>query len=152
HGESSSFFVAAIAISMSLLIKITSIVILAPILYLALAAVYDRRQNNERRFPESQGRSGDRRSFDYGVSRAPLEWLIFFTGLALVTLCDLVLVRPSNCTKILSPSPLRRRRDSSREFYMVLAHWATDSDIQSHAASLTRGARRLACPALAGAK
>src|SRR6478672_11243023 len=36
HGQSSSFFVAAIAISLSLLIKITSIVILAPILYLAI--------------------------------------------------------------------------------------------------------------------
>ena len=38
HGESWSFFVAAIAISLSLLIKITSIVILAPLLYLAVAA------------------------------------------------------------------------------------------------------------------
>ena len=37
RGESSSFFVAAIAISLSLLIKITSIVILAPILYLVVA-------------------------------------------------------------------------------------------------------------------
>ena len=37
HGQSSSFFVAAIAISLSLLIKITSIVIVAPLVYLALA-------------------------------------------------------------------------------------------------------------------
>ena len=37
HGESSSFFVASIAISLSLLIKITSIVILAPLMYLAVA-------------------------------------------------------------------------------------------------------------------
>ena len=36
HDESSSFFVAAIAISLSLLIKITSIVIVAPILYLVV--------------------------------------------------------------------------------------------------------------------
>ena len=36
HGESSSFFVAAIAISLSLLIKITSIVIVAPLVYLAV--------------------------------------------------------------------------------------------------------------------
>jgi len=41
HGESSSFFVAAIAISLSLLIKITSIVILAPILYLVVAGIGD---------------------------------------------------------------------------------------------------------------
>ena len=38
HGESSSFFVAAIAISLSLLIKITSIVIVVPLVYLAVAA------------------------------------------------------------------------------------------------------------------
>src|SRR5947208_6990496 len=36
HGESSSFFVAAIAISLSFLIKITSIVIALPILYLVV--------------------------------------------------------------------------------------------------------------------
>src|SRR2546430_295080 len=34
HGESSSFFVAAIAISLSFLIKITSIVIVAPLVYI----------------------------------------------------------------------------------------------------------------------
>jgi hypothetical protein len=37
HGESSSFFVAAIAISLSFLIKITSIVILVPLVYLMCA-------------------------------------------------------------------------------------------------------------------
>ena len=36
HGQFSAFFVAAIAISLSLLIKITSVVILAPISYLAV--------------------------------------------------------------------------------------------------------------------
>jgi hypothetical protein len=36
-GESTSFFVAAIAISLSLLIKITSIVILVPLVYLECA-------------------------------------------------------------------------------------------------------------------
>ena len=35
HGESRSFFVAAIAISLSLLIKITSIVIVAPLVYIS---------------------------------------------------------------------------------------------------------------------
>jgi 4-amino-4-deoxy-L-arabinose transferase-like glycosyltransferase len=37
HGEYSSFFVAALAISLSLLIKITSVVIVAPLVYLAVA-------------------------------------------------------------------------------------------------------------------
>src|SRR5436190_17767138 len=37
HSESSSFFVAAIAISLSFLIKITSIIIVVPLVYLAVA-------------------------------------------------------------------------------------------------------------------
>ena len=41
HGDYSSFFVAAIAISLSLLIKITSIVIVAPLVYLAVAGIGD---------------------------------------------------------------------------------------------------------------
>src|SRR5256885_2078590 len=39
--DSLSFFLAAIAISLSILIKATSIVVAAPLLYLAAAAVYD---------------------------------------------------------------------------------------------------------------
>src|SRR5436309_14224103 len=41
RSESSSFFVAAIAISLSLLMKITSIVIVAPLVYLAVAGIGD---------------------------------------------------------------------------------------------------------------
>src|SRR5207248_4019345 len=41
HGESSSFIAAAIAISLSFLIKITSIVIALPILYLVVAGIGD---------------------------------------------------------------------------------------------------------------
>ena len=47
HGESSSFFTAAIAISLSLLIKITSIVIFAPLVYILVAAVCDRRNSRK---------------------------------------------------------------------------------------------------------
>jgi hypothetical protein len=47
HGEPWSFFVAAIAISLSLLIKITSIVIVAPVMYLAVAAVSNRRNSTK---------------------------------------------------------------------------------------------------------
>ena len=57
HDESWSFFFAATAISLSLLIKITSIVIVAPLVYLAVAAFSDRRRNKERRFPKPPGRS-----------------------------------------------------------------------------------------------
>jgi len=41
HSESSSFFLAAIAISLSFLLKITSIVIVAPLVYLAVAGIGD---------------------------------------------------------------------------------------------------------------
>ena len=47
HDESWSFFVAAIAISLSLLIKITSIVIVAPLGYILVAAVCDRRNSRK---------------------------------------------------------------------------------------------------------
>jgi hypothetical protein len=60
HRESVSFFLAAITISLSILIKVTSIVIFAPLLYLAVAAVYDRR-------PED----------DFGAHRAPLQFIAF---------------------------------------------------------------------------
>src|SRR6266516_825237 len=57
-----SFFAAAIAISLSILIKVTSIVIAAPLLYVLVAAVCDRRRNKERRFPKPPRRSRDRHS------------------------------------------------------------------------------------------
>ncbi len=47
HNESWSFFVAAIAISLSLMIKITSIVIVAPLVYLAVLAFSDRRNSRK---------------------------------------------------------------------------------------------------------
>src|SRR2546423_13493890 len=39
HNESSSFLVAAIALSLSFLIKITSVVVIAPLLYLVVAGI-----------------------------------------------------------------------------------------------------------------
>src|SRR6188472_4344406 len=62
HGESSSFFTAAIAISLSLLIKITSIVIFAPLVYILVAAVCDRRNSTP----------------CIGADRAPLQLIAFF--------------------------------------------------------------------------
>ena len=81
--ESVPFFLAAIAISLSILIKITSIVIAAPLAYLAVAAVYDRRRNKERRFPKPPGRSGDRPSLNCGAEKAPLQ-LLTFAAIALL--------------------------------------------------------------------
>jgi Dolichyl-phosphate-mannose-protein mannosyltransferase len=81
--ESVPFFVAAIAISLSILIKITSAVIFAPLLYLAVAAVYDCRRNKERRFPKPPGRSGDRPSLNCGAGKAPLQ-LLTFAAIALL--------------------------------------------------------------------
>jgi 4-amino-4-deoxy-L-arabinose transferase-like glycosyltransferase len=84
YSQSSSIFVAAIAISLSFLIKITSIVIVAPLMYLAVAAVCDRRQNKEGRFLQRPVRSGDRPSLDCGAHRAPLQWLALFAAIALI--------------------------------------------------------------------
>jgi len=77
------FFAAAIAISLSILIKVTSIVIAAPLAYVLVAAVCDRRRNKERRFPKPPGRSGDRPSLNFGAHRAPLQ-LIAFAAIALL--------------------------------------------------------------------
>src|SRR6266404_5075139 len=52
HGRLLLFFLAAIAISLSLLIKVTSILIAVPLAYLVVVAIYDRWQNKERRFPK----------------------------------------------------------------------------------------------------
>jgi len=67
HGRLLLFFLAAIAISLSLLIKITTIVIAAPLLYLAVPAVYDRRVREV-----------------FGAHRAPLQWLALFAAITLV--------------------------------------------------------------------
>src|SRR4029077_18795239 len=83
HGESWSFFVAAIAVSLSLLIKITSIVLVAPLVYALVAAVSDRGRSKERRFPKPPGRSGDRPSLNFGAHRAPLQ-LIAFAAITLL--------------------------------------------------------------------
>ena len=78
-------FVSAIAISLSLLIKITSIVILAPLVYLAVAAVYDRQLNKELRFSRTPRRSGERVFLNYCARRAPLQsQFILFTVIVLV--------------------------------------------------------------------
>jgi len=78
------FFAAAIAISLSILIKVTSIVIAAPLAYVLVAAVCDRRRNKERRFPKPPGRSGDRPSLNFRAHRAPLQWLALFLAIAIV--------------------------------------------------------------------
>jgi hypothetical protein len=78
------FFAAAIAISLSILIKATSVVIFAPLLYLVVAGIGDPgRQNKERRFPKPPGRSGDRPSLNFGAHRAPLQ-LIAFAAITLL--------------------------------------------------------------------
>ena len=73
------FFVAAIAISLSILIKVTSIVIAAPLAYVLVAAVCDRRRNKVK----PPGRSGDGPSLNFGAHRAPLQ-LIAFAVIALL--------------------------------------------------------------------
>ena len=62
-------FLAAMAISLSLLIKITSVVILAPLTYVFVAAL------SERRTPSGRPDGGQRR---------PLQWLALFAAIALL--------------------------------------------------------------------
>jgi hypothetical protein len=71
--RSLAFFVSAAALSLSILIKATNAVMAVPILYLVVAAVYDRRRNKERRFPKPPGRSGDRPSLNLADHIAPLQ-------------------------------------------------------------------------------
>jgi hypothetical protein len=81
--ESVSFVVAAIAISLSILIKSTSIVIFAPLLYLAVAALSGRWRNKERRFPKPPGRPGDRPSLNCSTGKTWLQ-LLTFVAIALL--------------------------------------------------------------------
>jgi 4-amino-4-deoxy-L-arabinose transferase-like glycosyltransferase len=83
-GRPAPLYLSAIAISLSILIKATSVVVAAPILYLAVAAVYDRRRNKERRFPKPPGRFGGRPSLNFGAHRAPLQSLILFAAIAVL--------------------------------------------------------------------
>jgi hypothetical protein len=87
HGRSSSFFVAAIAISLSLLIKITSIVILAPILYLfagRLCQTPGVSQNGaDGNRATSTGRSPDRASGSERVKRPTILGGTLFFVIAL---------------------------------------------------------------------
>ena len=83
HPKPASFYLSAIAISLSILIKATSIVIVAPILYLVVAAVCDRRRSKERRFPKPPGRCGDHPSLNCGAHRAPLQ-LTTFAAIAIL--------------------------------------------------------------------
>ena len=84
HGQSSSLFLAALTISLSFLIKITSIVIAAPLVYLTVAAVSDRRRNTAWQFSKSPGQSADGSSLISAAQRAPLQWLAVFTAIALL--------------------------------------------------------------------
>jgi 4-amino-4-deoxy-L-arabinose transferase-like glycosyltransferase len=77
RGESWSFFVAAIAISLSLLIKITSIVIVAPLVYLAVAAVSDRR-NSRKSDLQIAPAVLETAAPCVGAHRAPLQLIAFF--------------------------------------------------------------------------
>src|SRR5215469_9279473 len=71
HGEPSSFFVAAIAISLSFLIKITSIIIVAPLVYLAVTRI------GNPGFPQTAFRIANR-------NRQFRLQLVFFAAIALL--------------------------------------------------------------------
>ena len=91
--KSALLFIAAIAISLSILIKLTTIVIAAPLAYLAVGAVCDRRGHKERRFPKPPRRSaafvtlwraeGNHPSLNLSARKALLQ-LLAFTAIVLL--------------------------------------------------------------------
>ena len=139
HRKSLPLFFAAVAIAVSLLIRITNIIMLVPLAYLVVAGGGD--PGSDEALIARAGRRQRRR----------LQ-LALFCGDYSAAACDLVLARASNCTGILSPSFLRRRRDSNRIFLVVLADCATKFGIQSHAGSFSAGTRRFVCAAITGSK
>lgn len=70
HRQWTAFFLSAVALSLSILIKVTSAVTGVPLLYLGVAAVYDRRRL-------SAGKNGDSHTL-------PLQMLALFGGIALL--------------------------------------------------------------------
>jgi hypothetical protein len=77
--------IASIAISLSLLIKITSIVIAAPLLYLAVAAVYDRGNPRKGDLQIAPAVLETAAPCVVGARRAPLHWLALFGAIALLS-------------------------------------------------------------------
>ena len=90
---------------MSFLIKITSIVIVVPLVYLAVAAV-----RRPRRFAKRRD----------SCSRRQRLQLLFFAAIALLPSAIWYWHAYQIAREILSPSLLRRRRDPNREFLVVL--------------------------------
>src|SRR5580765_160009 len=82
HSQPSSFFVAAIAISLSFLIKITSIVIVAPLAYMAVAAFSDRR-NSRKGDVQISPAVLETAAPCVGAWRTPLKFVLF-AGIALL--------------------------------------------------------------------
>jgi 4-amino-4-deoxy-L-arabinose transferase-like glycosyltransferase len=77
QGESWPFFVAATGISLSLLIKITSIVILAPLVYVLVGAVCDRRNSRKGDLQIAPAVLETAAPF-VGAHRVPLQLIAFF--------------------------------------------------------------------------
>jgi 4-amino-4-deoxy-L-arabinose transferase-like glycosyltransferase len=78
RAEPSSFFVAAIAVSLSLLIKITNLVVFAPLTYLVVAAVCSGGNAKEPSFQVGPA------VLDSGAGRRIPQWLALFAVVALI--------------------------------------------------------------------
>ena len=116
------FYLAAIAISLSILIKVTSIVIAAPIgVHPCRASVSDARRFSETPYNLSRDRLCRDRRLAFGC---------------------VVLACASNRRKILSVSSLRCRWSSTGKFFLVLGHRATNCHVESDADSRNLSADR----------
>ena len=139
HGESWSFFVAAIAISLSLLIKITSIVIVAPLVYLAVAEGGDLGP-------------GERSDAEGGRGQRPRQQVILFAAIALLP-SAIWYWHAHQIAQKFYPHHFFGAGGIQIESFSWYWHIAQQTFvIQPHAASLSDGARRFVCPAVAGSK
>ena len=78
------FFLAAIAISLSILIKATSIVVAAPLFYLAVAAIYDRRNPRKGDLQFAPTVVETAAPCPVGAHRAVLQWLALFAVITIL--------------------------------------------------------------------
>ena len=83
-GEWVPFFLATIAISLSIVIKATSIVIAVPLLYLAVAAVYDRRNPRKSDLQFAPTVAETATPCSAGAHRAPLQRLALFAAITIL--------------------------------------------------------------------
>ena len=139
HRKSLPLFFAAVAITLSLLIKITNIIMLVPLAYLVVAGGGD--PGSDEALIARAGRRQRRR----------LQ-LAFFAAITLLPPAIWYWHAHQIVQEFYPIISSARRRDWNRIFLVVLADCATKFGIQSHAGSFSASARWFVCAAITGSK